>query len=253
MLAGGIVQPQIQQRLAGIVVGLAAGNQAQAVMRTFNDVVIQPIGPDVGQGGVPLVVEQASFLLQRMVRPADVQAAGRHLKVGGNLDLHPVRVNHGGGAGLHDFLDGLHAGPHAREPAHGKGMNAQVQNFLHRGREKNRCAAGLENMVALVRRRRAFGDVVVARHRNHPAPLGGAGHVGVLEHVAAAVHARALAIPDAEHAIKLVGAGRGKAELLCTPQGSGSQLFVDAGLENDVLGLEVFPGLDQRLVIPAQR
>ena len=252
MLTSGVVQPQVQECLAGVIKSLATGDQAQSVVLAFYDVVVQPIGPDIGQGRVPLVVEQASFLFQRMVRPADVQAAGRHLKVGGNLDLHPVRVNHGGGAGLHNLLDGLHAGPHAREPAHGKGMNAQVQNFLDRGREKDRCAAGLENMVTLVRRRRAFGDVVVSCHRNHPAPLGGAGHVGVLEHVAAAIHARALAVPDAEHAIKLVGARWGKAELLCTPQGGGRQLFVDAGLKDDVLGLEVFLGLDQRLVISAQ-
>jgi hypothetical protein len=79
-------------------------------------------------------------------------------------------------------------------------------------------AAGLEDVVALVRGGGALGDVVVPGHRNHAAPGRGAGHVGVLEHVGAAVHARALAVPDAEHAVELVGARRRKAQLLRAPE-----------------------------------
>ena len=60
---------------------------------------------------------------------------------------------------------------------------------------------GGEQMVALVRQRRRIGAVVVARHQQHAAMLRGAGEVHVLEHVAAAIHARALAVPQGKHAV----------------------------------------------------
>jgi hypothetical protein len=50
-------------------------------------------------------------------------------------------------------------------------------------REEHRRAAGLEDVVALVRGGGALGDMVVTGHGNHAAPGRGAGHVGVLEHV----------------------------------------------------------------------
>jgi hypothetical protein len=133
---------------------------------------------------------------------------------------------------LDDFLDRLHARPHAREAAQREGVDAEVEDFLHVGREEHRRAAGLEDVVALVRGRAALGDVVVAGHRDHATPGGGARHVGVLEDVGAAVHARALAVPDAEDAVELVGALRREAQLLRAPQRGGRELFVHAGLED---------------------
>ena len=248
-----VVQPQIDQRLARVVVSLAAGDQAKAVVRAFNRVVVQPVGADVRQRGVPLGVKQALLLLQRAVRPANVHAAGRHFKVGRQLDLHALRVNQRAGRGLHNFLDRLHAGPHAGVAAHGQRVQAQVQNLLHAGRKKHRQPAGLEDVVALVRGGRTLGHVVVTGHRQRAAPGRGAGHVGMLEHVRGAVHARALAVPDAEHAVVLVGARRRKAQLLRAPHGSGRQLLVHPRLKNDVLRLEVLGRLPQRLVIAAQR
>ena len=53
----------------------------------------------------------------------------------------------------------------------------------------------------------------------------GAGHVGMLEHVRAAVHARALAIPDAEHAVELL-VGRVELQLLRAPQRRGDRKSV---------------------------
>ena len=68
-------------------------------------------------------------------------------------------------------------------------------------------------------RGRALGDVVVAGERDHAAVLRGAGHVGVLEDVGAAVDARALAVPDAEHAVELLRlAGRGRAAACPRPR-----------------------------------
>src|SRR4051794_23445714 len=82
----------------------------------------------------------------------------------------------------------------------------------------------------------ALRDVVVAGQRDHAAVLRGAGHVGVLEHVGAAVHPRALAVPDAEHAVELLRL-RVQVELLRAPHRGRAELFVDARLEHDVLRL----------------
>src|SRR6185295_6310099 len=54
----------------------------------------------------------------------------------------------------------------------------------------------------------------------------GAGHVGVLEHVASAVDARRLAVPDAEHAIEL-RAGE-SLRLLAAPHGRGAEVLVES-------------------------
>ena len=198
-------------------------------------------------------MKQAGFLVERVVGPANVQTAGRHLKISGELDLHAVRVDLGGSTGLDNFLNRLHASPDAGEAAQGKGVHAQVQNLLHTGRKEHRRATGLEDVVALVHGGGAFGHVVVAGHCYHATPGGGARHVGVLENIAAAVNAWAFAVPDAKHAIKLVGARRRKPQLLRAPQSGGRQLFIHARLEHDVLRLQVLLGLDQRLVIAAQR
>src|SRR5262249_15955028 len=80
---------------------------------------------------------------------------------------------------------------------------------------------------------RTLGDVIVARDGDHAAVLRGAGHVGVLEDVGAAVDARALAVPDAEHAVELLRL-RIEVELLRAPDRSGAELLLHAGLEDDV-------------------
>ena len=186
--AGVVVQPQVVERLARVVEGLAAGDDAEAVVRRRDDVVVQAVRTHIGQRRIPLVVHQPCLLLERTVGPADVQATGRHDEVLGQHDLHAVRVHRHRGRRLHHLLNRLHAAPQAGEAAHGEGVQAHVEDALHVGGEEHRQAAGLEDVVALVRRGAALGDVVVAGDGDHAAVAGGAGHVGVLEDIAAAVH-----------------------------------------------------------------
>ncbi len=94
--------------------------------------------------------------------------------------------------------------------------------------------------------------MVIARHGDHAAVTRGASAVGVLEHIRAAIHAGALAVPDAEHPVEFVFIGK-QIELLRTPDGGGRQFLVDPGLEHHVVGLEDFFGLPQRLVVATQR
>src|SRR4029079_12080602 len=93
--------------------------------------------------------------------------------------------------------------------------------------------------------------MVVADRSYHAAVLGRARGVAVPEHVAAAVDARTLAVPDADHAIVL-GAGR-KVELLRAPDRGRREVLVHAGLELDVVLFEVLAGGEQLLVVASQR
>ena len=59
---------------------------------------------------------------------------------------------------------------------------------------------GLERLVALVRHRRRDAAVVVARHHQHAAVRRRAVRIAVLQRIAGAIDARALAVPEREHA-----------------------------------------------------
>ena len=74
---------------------------------------------------------------------------------------------------------------------------------------------------------------------------------GVLEHVARAVHAWPLAVPQAEHAI-VFWVGQ-HAHLLATPDGGRGKVLVDAWLEMDVVFVQMLAGTPQRQVVAAQR
>ena len=93
--------------------------------------------------------------------------------------------------------------------------------------------------------------MVVAGEAQHAAVFGRARRIAVAEHVAAAVDARALAVPDADHAI-IVGAGR-KIELLRAPDRGRREVLVHAGLKLDVVLFEMLAGGEQLLVVAAER
>ena len=93
--------------------------------------------------------------------------------------------------------------------------------------------------------------MIVAGEAQHAAVFRRARGVAVAEHVAAAIDAGALAVPDADHAVVL-GAGR-QIELLRAPDRGGGEVFVHAGLEFDVVLLEMFSRGEQLLVVAAER
>ncbi|KAG1316669.1 hypothetical protein G6F63_015974 [Rhizopus arrhizus] len=76
-----------------------------------------------------------------------------------------------------------------------------------------------ELVLAAMRQGRTAAGMVIGRQRQHAAVTRGAGGVGVLEHVAAAVHAGAFAVPHAEPAV-ILGAGK-QVALLRPPPGGG--------------------------------
>jgi hypothetical protein len=73
----------------------------------------------------------------------------------------------------------------------------------------------------------------------------------VLEHVAAAIDARAFPVPHRKHAIDL-GALE-QVELLRAPHRGGGEVLVESGLEADVVALEMLAGLPRGLVHRTER
>ena len=93
--------------------------------------------------------------------------------------------------------------------------------------------------------------VIVAGNGQHAAVRRGAGPIGMAQHVERSIDAGALAIPDAEHAIDR-GAGK-QANLLAAPHRGGGEVFIETGLEADVVLFEQRLGLPQRAVVSAER
>ncbi len=192
----------------------------------------------------------ARFLVEHGVGQADVQAGGRQLEVGRDDDLHAVRIEVDRGARLHQVGDAFHRYPKTRVTAHGPAMQAVVEIFLHRRWIENRNAARLEDVFALVRGGGRLGRMVVTGHDQHAAVARGAGHIGMLEHVAATVHAGTFAVPHAEHTVVLCTGEQ--VDLLRTPYGGRGQVFVHAGVELDVLRFEILARLLRGQVDAAQ-
>ena len=130
-------------------------------------------------------------------------------------------------------------------------MQPQVQNSLYIRRKEYRQPARLENMITLVRGSGTLAQMIVARDREYTPQAGGACHVGMLEHIRAAVNAGAFAVPDAKNAVVFF-AHRIQIELLGAPNGGRRQLFVDAGLKYDLVGLQVLACGHQSLVVDPQ-
>ena len=111
--------------------------------------------------------------------------------------------------------DRLEADPAARVARQREAEEAEVEILLHVAGIEHRDHRGGEDLLALVRQGRGLAAMVVAGQRDHAAMRRGAGGVAVLAARRRAVDARALAVPDAEHAIDR-GAGE-QVDLLRCP------------------------------------
>ncbi len=195
------------------------------------------------------MLQQAFFLGQRWIRPADIEAARGQFEIR-NDRLHPLRVEVDNGRAFHSIGHGLERHPATGVARHRPAMQAVIQVLLNSGRRQHRHHHRLENMFGLVRQRGAAGAVVVTGNCQHATEGRGPGSVGMPEHIATAVDTGALAVPHAEHAIVL-GALE-NTDLLCAPHRGGCQVFVDPRMKYGVIGFQMIAGFPQRLVEPAQ-
>ena len=83
------------------------------------------------------------------------------------------------------------------------------------------------------------------------AMFGGSGQVGVAQDVAGAIHARTFAVPPGHGPVIL--ALPGQIGLLRSPRGSSRQVFVNARLKDDIVGVQQLADLPQRTIVVTQR
>ncbi len=226
--ACGFIQAQVFQRLQHVQVALAGGDDAQPRARRVHHHLVDGVGAGEGLRGLHRVAVQAHFLVQRRVRPADVEAARGHLEVLRQHDAACHRIDLHRGRRFHGLGDRLEADPAPGIAAHRPAQQAHVQDVLHAGRVEHRHHRADEFVFAAVRQGRTAAGMVIGGQRQHAAVARGTRSIGMLEHVAAAVHARALAVPHAEHALH-VGAGE-QVGLLRTPHHGGAEVLVQAGV-----------------------
>ena len=223
--------------MGGVEPGLARGDDADPRLGVAEDAAVDSVRAGKGFGGEALVVVQARLLGDRGVAAADVEAALGQGEVGGRHDLQAVRVAVDDLGDLDGVLDAFQADPAAGVARERPAEEAVVEHLLHAGGREDGHHRVDERELGVVQDGRALAGVVVAEAGDDAAELGGAGHVGVAEDVAAAVDAGALAVPEAEDALHPALAV--EVDLLAAPEGGGGEVLVEAGLELDVGGLEL--------------
>ena len=253
LLALALGEAEVVERLAHVEVALAAGDDAEprGHGRRADDDAVELVHAAVVQRRVDLVVLHPRLGGEEGVGPADRDPVGRQREVVGHDDVHARRIDVDRGRALDGVGDALEAHPAAGVAAHRPAVQAEVEDLLHGRRVEHRHQRGRERVVRLVRDGRGLRRVVVAGEHEDAAVLAGARVVRVLEDVAAAVDARALAVPHGEDAVDL--GARVQVELLGAPDRRGGEVLVEARLELDVRAVEELRGLPQRLVEAAQR
>ncbi len=215
---------------------LAGRDKADLRPRLAPDPPVKAIGARKRLCGEALVVDHPRFLRDPVIAQTDVQTALGHVELGHD-ERHPVRASIDHRCHLHRVLHQLEPGPDTREPAQGKAVETEIENFLHPCRRQHRHVDVHHRPVGLVAGGRGFAGVVVPHRHQDTAVARGAGHVGVAHHVAGPIHPRALAVPEPEDTVEAPFAAQ--LGLLRAPKCSCSQILVQPGLEPDVGGLEI--------------
>ena len=218
---------------------------------TVDDDPVEPIGARESQCRVKLVFVQPVFLIERLIGPANIQPARRHLEIVGEHDFDALRADLDRGRAVDGLGDRLEGDPTPGVARHRPAIEAEVEDFLHSRRVQYRDAGIHKGVFGLMRQSRRFAGVVVAGEQKHPAMRRRTGGIAVLQGVATAVDPGSLAVPQGEDAV-IFGA-REQADLLTAPNRRRAELFVDCRLKADVVALEKPPGAPQALVETAQR
>ena len=245
-----LVDAEVAQRLAHVEVALAGRDDAEPRLPRVDQDAVEAVGPREGGDRCHLRSVQAAFGLERRIGPADVEPAGRHFEILRQHDLEP-RIDLDGGRAFHRLGDRLEPDPASGEAREREAVEPELQIFANVGGVQDRHHRRLKDLLALVRERRGLAAVIIAGERQHAAEFRAAGGVAVLERIGRAVDARSLAVPDGEHAIDR--GSREHVDLLAAPHGGRGEVFVQPGLEADIVGFEVPLRLPQRIVVDAER
>jgi len=229
---------------------LARRHDAELRRRRIDDDTVHSIRARKRDRGIELVALETEFLIVGQVRPADVEPSGRHVERG----LHDAdffareryRLRRVGG-----LLNDLEADPTAAEARQREAQQTEIHELLHVGGVQHRHHGIDEAVLALLRQRRGLAGVIVAGGDDHTAVLRRARRVAVLERIAGAIDARALAVPQSEHTV--VKSARKQIDLLRAPDRRRREILVEPRLKADVRGIEERPCAPQLAIEPAER
>ncbi len=113
--SGGRINAEVIERLAHVEIALAAGDEAEAGIGAIDHCAVQLVDAAIGERGVQLVVQQALFLHQRRIGPAQVEPISRQRKILLRRDhgIHPERIDLHRGGRLHRIGQRLERHPAA--------------------------------------------------------------------------------------------------------------------------------------------
>ena len=212
---------------------LARRDKADPGPRLAPDPLVHLVGMGKRLGRKAFVIDHPRFHLGRSVDKANVHPPfGHFVPARHKAEAMGVAVDHAGRLDriLHRFQTDPQPGITAERPA----IEPVIHDLLHARRGHNRHVRIHQRPFGLVQHGRGFAGVVIAHGHDDAAMFRRTRHVGMFEHVARAVHARSLAIPQAEHTV--VFAFAAQLGLLAAPQGGGGQVLVQPRLKCDVMG-----------------
>jgi len=144
---------EIVEGLAHVEIGLAGGDDADARLGAVEHDLVELVGAGEGEGGIELVFVQAELLLERRVRPADVEAARRHLEIGREDEADARRIDEDRSGAVDRLGDRLQGDPAARIARHRPAIEAEIEDVLDPGRVEHRDRGVHEGVFGLVRQR----------------------------------------------------------------------------------------------------
>src|SRR6516225_8433682 len=126
-----VIDPEIVERLAHVEVGFAGSDDAEPRPRAIDDDAVEPIGAGESQCRVELIFMKPEFLIERLIGPANIQSAWRHLEIVGEHDLDALRADLDRGGTVDSLGDRLEGYPTPGVTRHRPAIEAEVEDFLH--------------------------------------------------------------------------------------------------------------------------
>ncbi len=200
-----VVRPRRPQGVEQLVVGEAAGYQADPGIRGVDGGVVEAVGDRVAAyqlgAGLPEVALQLEGVGRQELAVGMVLVG---LPVDGQVgdDRYDVlRVQVDGAVPIGDSGHDLHGRPEAGDPRQCDGVHAEVEDLLHVARIQDRHVEVDQRGVGAGRQRGALGGGVVPHDGDGASVARRAGEDRVAQCIAGPVQAGCLAVPDSEHAV----------------------------------------------------
>ncbi|MGF6480660.1 hypothetical protein QFZ91_002823 [Paraburkholderia sp. JPY419] len=248
-IGDGQIEPA--QRFHQIEMRLAARDDADVRVRARCDPFVDAVDARKLAHRVELRVQTRFDRQARQIGPAVVQTAGWCFEFLRWCPFGLQRVEIDGRARFDGLRNRLVADPRAREARQRPAVQAELEHVRDVRRIHHRHMPRHHREVALMGHRRRHAAVIVAGDHQHAAVRRRAVRVAMLQRIARAVDARALAVPHREYAIDgTLGIGF---DALRAEHGGAAEFFVDRGQKADIARGEQFFRLPQLLIDHAER